>query len=131
MEVSLLVAIEAPGRSRDSPLSPKLLLPGREWESDATEPLKLWAIAAEACTVNARSGDTEARVYGWALPESSKWVDSLRSLLALERGPFARERERVYVRVVTASGADAGSRRQAGHTLDRFIHDFREILMAL
>lgn len=131
MEVSLLVAAEAPGRSRDSPFSPKLLLPGREWESDAAEPLNLFVISAEASAVNARSGDTEARVYGWALLGGSVLADSLRSLLALERGPFARERERVYVRVATASGPDAESRRRAGHTLDRFIHDFREILTAL
>jgi len=131
MEVSLFIAAGAPGRSRDSPFSPKLLLPARDWESDPALPLQLWAIDTQADAVNARSGETELRVYGWARPGNGAWMDSLRSLLALERGPFARERERVYVRVATASGQDAASRRRAGHTLDRFIHDFRGVLTSL
>jgi hypothetical protein len=49
----------------------------------------------------------------------------------MERGPFERQRERVYVRLTTPSGEDADSRRRARHVLDRFVHDFRDLLTPL
>ena len=131
MEVSLFIATEAPGRFRDNLFSPKLLLPGRGWEIASAEPVRLWPIAMEVDSADAHTADARAHVYAWESHAEGTWEASLRSLLALERGPFARQRERVYVRLTTPSGKDAESRRRARHVLDRFVHDFRDLLTSL
>jgi len=131
IEVSLFIATESPGQVRDSPFSPKLLLPGRAWETRDPGNYRLWPISMDVTAANASSFDARARVFGWAIPSDELWGDSLRSLLALERGPFARERERVYVRLSTPSGEGAESQRRAERILDRFTHDFRDLLEAL
>ena len=131
MQVSLFIATEAPGQTRGSLASPKLLLPGRSWETGSVERVLLWPLVTEVDSASARNAQGHAQVYGWELRAEDAWTASLRSLLAMDRGPFERKRERVYVRLTTPSGEDADSRRRARHVLDRFVHDFRDLLVSL
>jgi exosortase len=129
--VSLFVASEAAGSGRTSLRSRALLQPGADWETLASEPVRIWSLGVDATLADARSRDAYALVYGFGLHESSSAVDSLRSLFALERGPFERERARVRVRISTRMQDSAASRAHAKQILDRFVFDFGNELAAL
>jgi hypothetical protein len=129
-EVSFYVVVEPADRPRSSPWSSKLLTPGRGWELFESEWSRDYALDREITKGIASDGQQRAVVYTWVARSQGTLIDSLRSLLALERGPFARETPRVVVRLASSIEA-AGSEARAKQALDRFIFDFREELLAL
>ena len=92
---------------------------------------RLYALGRDGVVSRSRSESGYAVAYAWTLHADAKGVESLRSLFALERGPFARERQRVFLRIATVAGEGDSAARHARHWLDRFAHDFRDVLSAL
>jgi exosortase len=129
--VSLFIATEAPGTARGSPFSSKLRLPGRAYGEDRRADVRLYALGRDAVVSEASSEDSFAVAYTWTLHGDGFWRDTLRSLVALERGPFSRARERVIVRIATDSSGEDASFGRARRVLDRFVHDFRKPLASL
>jgi exosortase len=129
--VSILISADASRLPRRSPVSSKLMVPGRGWQTESSEVEYNYALGHEISISLARSTDQQALVYSWSLHDDGFWQDSARSLLALERGPFERPRHRVMVRIATIVGKESEARNHAKQILDRFIHDFREPFRAL
>jgi exosortase len=129
--VSILISADASRMPRRSPVSSKLMVPGRAWQTETSEVEYNYALGHEISISLARSTEQQALVYSWTLHDDGFWQDSARSLLALERGPFERSRHRVMVRIATIVGKESEARNHAKQILDRFIHDFREPFRAL
>lgn len=129
--VSILIAAESFKRPRESPVSSKLMVPGRSWQLETTELEYNYVLGHQISISLARTTQQRALVYSWSLHDDGFWQDSARSFLALERGPFERSRHRVMIRVATIIGKEPEARGHAKQILDRFIHDFREPLRAL
>jgi hypothetical protein len=92
----------------------------------------LLGLDADLAVATRESGSERALVYSWRLRDEGIWRESLRSLLALESGPFRRERRRAVVRLTTPLPHDGPvARDRAKQTLDRFIRDFRDELAGL
>lgn len=129
--IDVLISQEALQRPRESPLSSKLVVPGREWELVSTETVEHYTLgrSIELSEVQSRQG--RSLIYSWTVGDRGLWADSLRSLIAAERGPFARTRPRMMVTLAADLGTEPEAREHARKMLDRFIHDFREPLRAL
>jgi exosortase len=130
--VELFVGMEQPGAPRRSPFSSKLALPARDWSADAVEPVRDWRLWRDVDVVIASRGDQRALVHTWRLGDRGLAREALRSLLALERGPFARPGLRGVVRLATPlAGNGTRARADAKRVIDRFIVDFGDDLEAL
>jgi len=129
--VSILIAADSSRRPRGSPVSTKHRVPGRSWQIEKTKTEYNYVLGREISVSLARSLEQQALVYSWSLHDKGFWQDTLRSFLALERGPFARTRHRVMVRIATIISNEPEAEDHAKQILDRFVHDFREPLRAL
>jgi exosortase len=129
--VSLFVATEAALSGRTSPRSRALLQPGAAWDLVGSETVRIWTLGLDATLADLAGREGFALSYGFGLHEGSFLIDSLRSFLAFERGPFERPRARVRVRITTHTNGSAASRAHAKQLLDRFIADFGNELAAL
>jgi len=129
--ISILIAADSSRRPRGSPVSSKLMVPGRSWQIETTENEYNYVLGREISVSRARTTQQQALVYSWSLHDDGFWRDSARSLLALERGPFERSRHRIMIRITTIIGAESEAQAHAKQILDRFIYDFREPFRAL
>jgi len=133
--VDLLIAYEEvrnPGASRL--LSSKLALPGPEWELVSRSHERLWLLGRDAdlAVASQGPGGEHAVVYAWRPRDRGLWLESWRSLLALESSPLRRERPRAVVRLVSYAPHDGQLvLDRAKQRLDRFVMAFREELAAL
>jgi hypothetical protein len=59
------------------------------------------------------------------------WKDSVRSLLALEKGPFARKRTRYLIQIAVEIGDEPEAEIHSRQVLDRFVYDFASAFRAL
>jgi exosortase len=128
--VALYGVVQDRRHPRSSPWSSKLLQPGRLWEVETRESVYDHTLGRELIRVIATDGTERVLAYSWMVHGESAGVDSMRSFLALERGPFARANARVVLRI-EASIDGAGGESGAKQALDRFLFDFREELQAL
>ncbi len=129
--VALFVASEVARSGRTSPASRALLLPASDWVVESSQPTRIWSLGVDGTLASVRHREGRALVYAFGLHEGGALRDSLRSLLALERGPFLRAQARVRVRIATGFGDGRGSRERAKQRLDRFVFDFQRELAAL
>jgi exosortase len=130
--VELFVGLDNLREPRSSPFSSKLVVPARDWSVESHQRQKDWRLFREIDVVVAKRGHERVLVRVWRPGSEELWAETLRSLFALERGPFARERARTVVRIATPLRGDtAGAHREAQRTLDRFVVNFREPLDAL
>ena len=129
--VSLFVGVDAGLLPRLRPYASKLGLPGRDWQVESVATERLWSLSQDVEVVHARRGEERALVYVYAQADEGLLRESLRSLLALERGPFARDARRVVVRMSTRLGDDDLAEHRARRILDRFVGDFRGVLASL
>lgn len=129
--IDLLIATDSNRLSRGSPISSKLMVPGREWKIDRVAITHNWTLGSPIHVVNASSHDSRALVYVWSLHAGNFWQDSIRSLLALERGPFERKRRRYIIQIAVRIGDKPEAERHSRRVLDRFVYDFADVLRAL
>jgi exosortase len=133
--VDLFVSFEIAGwRPGSSLFTSKIALPGSDWsiEENARIRVSLLGLDADLAVASREFGSERALVYSWRLRDEGIWRESLRSLLALESGPFRRERRRAVVRLTTPLPHDGPvARDRAKQILDRFIRDFRDELAGL
>jgi len=130
--VELFAGRESAREPRSSPFSSNLALPARDWGVLQREKRSDWRLFLELDVVVATRGDERALVRTWRPGSERLLHETLRSLFALERGPFGRERPRTFVRLATPllEGGTA-DRRAAERILDGFVVDYREALDAL
>ncbi len=115
-------------------LSSKLAAPGPDWDVVRRGRTTLWALQRDAdlCIATRRPGGEHAVVYIWRPGDHGLWRESWRSLLALEKTPFRRERARRVVRLVAFAPHDGTLvLDRARQRLDGFIAAFRAQLAAL
>lgn len=128
--VDLLIASSDAAKPRESPISSKLRVPGREWEIISQETFQDFTLgrAIELNLVRSREGSS--LVYSWTSNDEGLLRDSIRSLLALERGPFARQKPRFMIQIAADLGTEPEAAVHTRKILDRFVHDFRDALRA-
>ena len=129
--VDLMISQEAMQRPRESPVSSKLVMPGREWELVSTETVEHYTLGRSIDLSVVRSREGRSLVYSWSIGDRGLIADSLRSLLAAERGPLARSAPRMMVTISADLGTEPEAHAHARKMLDRFVHDFRGPLRAL
>ncbi|HKA14271.1 MAG TPA: archaeosortase/exosortase family protein [Myxococcota bacterium] len=134
--VEILIARETARGGVDTShlLSSKLDWPGPEWDLESRQPARLWDLARDATlSIASRpTGPERAVTYTWRLRDAGLPRESLRSLLALDASPLARERPRAVVRLVSYAPFDQPlALARAKRRLDRFIASFRAELSAL
>lgn len=106
-----LVAAEAPievflgvGEHLDrfrTPFSPKTAFPGRGWVIEDMGQLRLEGTEAEITWRLLKSGTHRIISYHWYEENRGLFEESVRSLFALDRSPFARELPVMVVRIAT------------------------------
>lgn len=84
-----------------SPFSPKNALPGRGWEVEDVGQIRLEGTEAEISWRLLRSGTHRVISYHWYEEHRGLVEESLRSLFAIDRSPFARELPVMAVRIAT------------------------------
>jgi len=133
--VELFVGLELAGSPLTSRVfSSKLAIPDRDWSLAESGPGRLRTLGLDAdVAIMSRGGGAEhAVVYSWWLRDDGLWWEALRSLLALDSGPFRRARPRAVVRLLTPlEHNEPRARDRAVQTLDRFITEFRGDLAGL
>jgi exosortase len=112
--------------------SPKLPLLGHDWWLDASWPARIGPLGIDAELAVASRDSERALVYTWRLRDEGLWREASRAALALESGPFRRERRRAVVRLATPLAHEGPvAQNRAKQTLDGFIADFRAALAEL
>jgi hypothetical protein len=131
--VDLFIGFEVTGDQVSSRLfTAKIAMPGVDWSLGEARRARLWLLGIDAELTVASRESEQALVYSWRVRDDGILRESSRSLLALESGPFRRERRRAVVRLATPLGHDGPvARDRAKQTLDRFIRDFRDELADL
>jgi hypothetical protein len=131
--VDLFIGFEVTGDQVSSRLfTAKIAMPGVDWSLGEARRARLWLLGIDAELTVASRESEQALVYSWRVRDDGILRESSRSLLALESGPFRRERRRAVVRLATPIGHDGPvARDRAKQTLDRFIRDFRDELADL
>lgn len=129
--IEMLIAESNPWRPRQTPQSSKLVLPGRRWRIVSTEEEFNYTLGHPVSVSVVEEPHQRALVYSWTSNAHGFWRDSLRSLLAIERGPFAREDRVVMTHIATIIGDEKEARDHAKQMLDGFVLDFREPIRAL
>ncbi len=125
--VEVFVALESSQYPRWSPFSDLLLLPARDWGLRQTQSRQDWRLQRPLDEAIAVRGSQTALVRLWRIRDPGVLVESLRSLLALERGPFERPHDRAVIRLVTPLELNAApALRDAQQRLDQFVIDFGE-----
>lgn len=125
--VEIFVGFESFNHPRWSPFSDLLLLPARDWGLHSRERRQDWRLFRAIDEAIVGRGEQRALVRAWRVGDAGWLRESLRSLLALERGPFARDRARAVVRLVTVFDEhDPHGLVLARKRLDRFAIDFRD-----
>jgi exosortase len=130
--VEVLVGYQVAESPGSRLFSPKLARLGHDWSLDASRPARISLLGLEAELAVASRDSERALVYTWRLRDEGLWRETSRAALALESGPFRRERHRAVVRLATPlpdEGPVAHDRAQ--RTLDAFVSDFREALAGL
>lgn len=128
--VEVLIATDSDSLPRGSPVSSKLMVPGRDWQIDRSTVRTNWILGREIRILHVSSTDRRALVYAWSVHDEGLWWDSLRSLLALERGPFARSRTRYMIELAAEIGDESEAEVHARQILDRFVYDFNDVFRA-
>lgn len=129
--VDFLLATAPRRAPRGSPFSSKLIVPGRDWQIDETSFARIFVLGRRVSVSKASSADQKALIYSWSTGGDGFWLDSIRSLLAIERGPFERTRARTFIRIATAIGDEPEGESHAKAVLDRFVYDFRQPLRSI
>lgn len=129
--VRMTIAASSSEQPRTSPISSKLATPGRDWLVEKSETVTLYALGHAVDVTRARSGNASALVYSWSMNDEGMVRDSLRSFLAIERGPFVRPNPRYMIQLYTPIGEGPESIAQAKRALNQFIFDFRGLLRSL
>ncbi len=130
--VELLVGYEVAENPFGRFFSPKLRLPGHDWSLAEVRPARVWLLGLDGELAVASRDSERTLVYTWRLRDGGIWRESSRAALALDSGPFRRDRRRAVVRLSTALPDDGAiPRDRAKRTLDRFISDFRDALADL
>jgi len=123
--VEVFVGLESRNRPRWSPFSDLLLLPARDWGLRSRERRQDWRLFRPIDEAIVGRGEQSALVRLWRVGDAGLARESLRSLLALERGPFARSRDRAVVRLVTIFDArDPQGLVFARKRLDQLVIEF-------
>jgi len=123
--VEVFVGLESRNHPRWSPFSDLLLLPARDWGLRSREHRQDWRLFRPIDEAIVDRGEQSALVRLWRVGDAGLVRESLRSLLALERGLFARSRDRAVVRLVTTFDArDPQGLVFARKRLDQFVIDF-------
>jgi len=84
-----------------TPFSPKNALPGRGWVTEDAGNVQFEGTDAKITWRLVKSGTHRAVSYHWIEEDRGLLVESLRSFLALDRSPFARELPVMVVRIST------------------------------
>jgi exosortase len=130
--VDLFVGFEVAENPSTLLLSPKIAMPGHDWSLVESRRTRVYLLGLDADLAVASRDSERALVFSWRLRDAGVWRETPRSVLALESGPFRRERRRGVVRISTPLALDGPEAREwARDTLDRFIADFREELAGL
>lgn len=130
--VDLLVGYEVTENPSSRLLSPKLLVPDHEWSLADVRPARLWLLGQDAQLTVAVRDSSLVLGYLWRLRDEGRWREAGRAALALEVGPWRRERRRAVVRLTTPLAHDgSGARDWAKRTLDGFVEDFLDELAGL
>ena len=125
--VEVFVGLESRSHPRWSPFSDLLLLPARDWGLRSRERRQDWRLFRPIDEAIVGRGEQRALVRRWRVGDTGVVRESLRSLLALERGPFARSRDRAVVRLVTTFDArDPQGLVFARKRLDQLVIEFGE-----
>jgi len=112
--------------------SSKIAMPGSDWSIGEVRRSRVWMLGLDARVAVASRDQERALVYTWRLRDQGILRETSRSLLALDSGPFRRERQRAVIRLSTPLAHDGPvARDRAKQTLDRFITDFRGELAEL
>lgn len=94
-------------------LSLKTALPGTGWVIADHAVVSLDGDGASAESFLASSPNSRALSYRWYYGIESSWVETLRALLVLDRGPLRRRERAVVVRLTTVVEAAPGARGRA------------------
>jgi hypothetical protein len=131
--VDLFIARETVGDSATSRLfTAKIAMPEEDWSIGEVTPTRLWSLGLDAQLISATRGAEHTSSYVWRLRDEGLWWESLRSALALDRSPIARERPRTIVRLTAPLAFDGPlARDRAKQALDSFVVDFRAELTEL
>jgi exosortase len=99
----------------------------RDWEVAQCQRVRLWSLDREAmaCTALRPAEGQRALVYELRWRDHGFLIESLRSLLAWDRSPFAHSSPRLVMRLATPLEGDGDRARR---TLARFVHDFSRAL---
>ena len=130
--VDVLIGREVTGNPAGHLFSPKLALPGHDWSLRDSRRTRLWDLGPDADLAVASRGSDLVLAYRWQLRDQGILRETWRSLLALEVGPFHRERGRAVVRLSTPLRRDGPVLRdRSKKALDLFIRDFGDELAGL
>jgi exosortase len=131
--VDVFIGLEFPENPASTRLfSSKIAMPGSDWSIGEVRRSRVWMLELDARLAVASRDQERALVYTWRLRDEGVLRETSRSLLALDSGPFRRERQRAVIRLSTPLAHDGPvARDRAKQTLDRFITDFRGELAEL
>ena len=124
--VDVLLGADFRLHARTNLLSPKTAIPASGWVLGERAQKRLRGDGTAVESFVTRSPRNEALVYRWHYGVESPWVETLRSVLALDRGPLRRTERAVVVRLVTPLGRAPGTRAAA----DARLQDFAVLLQS-
>ncbi len=104
-----------------TPFSPKTAFPGRGWVIEDMGQLHLEGTEAEITWRLLRSGTRRVISYHWYEENRGLFEESVRSIFALDRSPFARELPVMVVRIATqVDDVTARELKRVHHRLTAF-----------
>jgi len=130
--VDVLIGYEDVTRPQATRLiSSKGAVPGPEWELESRQPTRIWLLDRDAeLALSSRPADGRSALAYVLRPRDLGLArETIRSLLALDLGPWRRDRPRGLIRLTAYAPHDGRlALDQARQRLDRFIRVFREDL---
>lgn len=130
--VDLLIGFEDITRPNSTRLvSSKAALPGPEWQLEHERDARVWPLDRDArlALSSRRPGGEHALLYHWRIRDAGLFLETFRSLLALDVSPFRRPRPRGLVQIVAYAPHDGQLVvDRTKQRLDRFIKVFRKEL---
>ena len=128
--VDLFLAIgDHPERRERSILSPKLGLPAGGWTIQEERDTRIGVVGPRVRERVVRSGGQLRLVYHWYVGSTGTLRESLRTLLALDHGPFRRELDPLALRMsTTLRGTSPEDRSDAA---DRLVGLYRAVATRL
>lgn len=128
----LFVGVADRGMLHRSPLSPKVGLPGSGWIEEEEGWVELGPDARRVRARLLRSGTSRQLVYSWYEGAGGLVAETLRSLLALDRSPWASPGQIVAVRMSTPlAGYSPREKEEARELLVSFYARLRPLLDGL